>query len=171
MVQFLTARILRICGVNKLASKMKINDFLAKAHIEMTLADIIAKIVYYLSLIVVFKTVVQVLRLHEVTDALDHVLGFVTTNVLSAAIIVGVGLYVGNMVKNVILNIGTKAKFKHTNFMANASHIAIIVFVSIPALARLGIDPSIFQDNITILIAGIALAIGLGGRDLSLIHI
>lgn len=74
-------------------------------NIEMSLSDVIAKIVYFLSLIVVFKTVVQVLRLHEVTEALDAVLSFVTTGLLSAAIIVGVGLYIGNMVRTLVLNL------------------------------------------------------------------
>jgi len=49
--------------------------------------------------------------------------------------------------------------------LSNLAYISIIVSTAIPALEKLGVDPSIFQDNITILIAGIALAIGLGGRS------
>ena len=69
------------------------------------------------------------------------------------------GLYVANAVKRLVTNIGKKAKFKHARFLANVAYIAILVFVAIPALERLGVDASIFQDNITILIAGVALAI------------
>lgn len=48
--------------------------------------------------------------------------------------------------------------------MANAAQIAILIFVAIPAMDKLGVNSSIFQNNITILIAGFALAIGLGGK-------
>jgi len=101
----MTERFLKVIGINKLATKLKIHDALARANIQSSVAHILAKIVYYLAFIGVFRTAVDVLKLHEVTQALDDVLAFIVTNVFSASVIMIVGLYAANTVRRVIRNV------------------------------------------------------------------
>lgn len=164
LVQGITSRVLSFIGIDRIAKKLNIDQGLRSINIQIPLSQVISKVVYYLALVVVFKMTVSVLNLWEVTDALDSVLEFVTTNVLSASIIIAVGIYVAAAARRIIKNVWKTAKLRQADLLSKIAYVAIIVFTVIPGLERLGVDISILQDNITILFAGLALAIGLGGK-------
>ena len=87
--------------------------------------------------------------------------------VLLAVIIIGIGLYLANLAKNVIV----AASGEGSAFTANLARIAILVFAAALALQQLGIASEIVNLAFGILLGTIgvaaALAFGLGSREIA----
>ena len=133
----------------------------------MTLSQVISKVVYYLALILLFKVVIDVLGIESLDEAVGAILSFAVSTLLPAILILVITIIIANFVKNLVSSTAKQSKMKNGELLANISFVAILVFGAVPALQSLGVDTSIFKDNITILVAGVALAFGLGGKDLA----
>jgi hypothetical protein len=122
--------------------------------------------------------VVVAVMLLAATEAADLLgLGIVATmvanfttfagQILLAAIIIGIGLYLANLAKNVIV----AASGEGSAFTANLARIAILVFAGALALQQLGIASEIVNLAFGILLGTIgvaaALAFGLGSREIA----
>jgi hypothetical protein len=122
--------------------------------------------------------VVVAVMLLAATEAADLLgLGIVATmvanfttfagQVLLAAVIIGIGLYLANLAKNVIVAAGGES----STFTANLARIAILVFAAALALQQLGIASEIVNLAFGILLGTIgvaaALAFGLGSREIA----
>ena len=87
--------------------------------------------------------------------------------VLLAAVIIGIGLYLANLVRSVIIS----ASGEGSAFTANLARIAILVFAAALALQQLGIASEIVNLAFGILLGTIgvaaALAFGLGSREIA----
>jgi hypothetical protein len=87
--------------------------------------------------------------------------------VLLAVIIFGIGLYLANLAKNVIVAAGGEG----SAFTANLARIAVLVFAAALALQQLGIASEIVNLAFGILLGTIgvaaALAFGLGSREIA----
>jgi hypothetical protein len=87
--------------------------------------------------------------------------------VLLAAIVLGIGLYLANLARNVIIS----ASGENSAFTANLARIAILVFAAALALQQLGIASEIVNLAFGILLGTIgvaaALAFGLGSREIA----
>ena len=127
---------------------------------------------------VVGVLVVVAVMLLAATEAADLLgLGIVATmvanfttfagQILLAAIIIGIGLYLANLAKNVIV----AASGEGSAFTANLARIAILVFAGALALQQLGIASEIVNLAFGILLGTIgvaaALAFGLGSREIA----
>ena len=87
--------------------------------------------------------------------------------VLLAVVILGIGLYLANLARNVIFS----ASGESSAFTANLARIAILVFAAALALQQLGIASEIVNLAFGILLGTIgvaaALAFGLGSREIA----
>jgi len=87
--------------------------------------------------------------------------------VLLAVIVLGIGLYLANLARNVIIS----ASGENAAFTANLARIAILVFAAALALQQLGIASEIVNLAFGILLGTIgvaaALAFGLGSREIA----
>lgn len=111
-------------------------------------------------------TAVDILQI----DALRTVVGiilFISGKVLLALIILAIGLYLANFAFNFIISSATS----ESRTLAQAARIAIIILSATMALQQLGIAPDIINLAFGLLLGGIAVAIalafGLGGRDIA----
>ena len=122
--------------------------------------------------------VVVAVMLLAATEAADILgLGIVATmvanftsfagQILLAVIIIGIGLYLANLAKNVII----AASGESSAFTANLARIAILVFAGALALQQLGVASEIVNLAFGILLGTIgvaaALAFGLGSREIA----
>lgn len=87
--------------------------------------------------------------------------------ILAGLLVFGIGLYLANLAFNLILSSGTA----QARILGNAARIAIIALVSAMALQQMGIASDIVNLAFGLLLGAlavaIALAFGLGGRDIA----
>jgi len=108
----------------------------------------------------------EVLQFEELTTIVQAVLG-ISLRVLSGVVVFGVGLYLANLAFNLISNSGSG----QARVLGQAARIAIIALVSAMALQQMGIAPDIVNLAFGLLLGSLAVAIaiafGLGGRDIA----
>jgi hypothetical protein len=117
-------------------------------------------------MLVASLTAVDILEIASLRTVLGVILQ-VSAQVLVGVVIFSVGLYLANLAFRLILSSGSPQAF----LIAQAARIAITVFVAAMALQQMGIAPNIVNLAFGLLTGGIAVAIalafGLGGRDVA----
>lgn len=87
--------------------------------------------------------------------------------ILAGLVVFAIGLYLANLAYRLILSSGTS----NAQFLGQFARVAIIIFVAAMALQQMGIAPNIVNLAFGLLLGAIAVAIalafGLGGRDIA----
>ncbi len=108
----------------------------------------------------------DVLRIPALTAIVSGIV-LVAGKVLSGLIVFAIGLYLANLAFSLIASSGTR----QARLLGQTARIAIIAFVSALALQQMGIGSDIVNLAFGLLLGaiavGIALAFGLGGRDIA----
>lgn len=108
----------------------------------------------------------DVLRIPALTAIVSGIV-LVAGQVLAGLVVFAIGLYLANLAFNLIASSGTR----QARLLGQTARIAIIAFVSALALQQMGIGSDIVNLAFGLLLGaiavGIALAFGLGGRDIA----
>ncbi|NJK73569.1 MAG: mechanosensitive ion channel [Oscillatoriales cyanobacterium RU_3_3] len=108
----------------------------------------------------------DVLRIPALT-AIVSGLVVIAGRVLSGLVVFAIGLYLANLAFNLIASSGTR----QARLLGQSARIAVIIFVGALALQQMGIGSDIVNLAFGLLLGaiavGIALAFGLGGRDIA----
>lgn len=108
----------------------------------------------------------EVLKIPALTAIVSGIV-LVAGKVLSGLVVFAIGLYLANMAFSLIASSGTR----QARLLGQTARIAIIAFVSALALQQMGIGSDIVNLAFGLLLGaiavGIALAFGLGGRDVA----
>jgi hypothetical protein len=131
-----------------------------------TPSELVGTIVLVAIMLIATLTAVDILEI-EALQALVEGFLIIAGQVLVGVIVFAVGLYLSNLVFNLIASSGTR----QSRFVAYTARIAIIVLVTAMALQQMGIAPNIVNIAFGLLAGGIAaaiaLAFGLGGREIA----
>jgi len=111
-------------------------------------------------------TATEILGLAALTSIVNEIL-LISGQVLLAVVVFAIGLYFANLAFNLISSSGSG----QARFLAQAARVGIIVLVSAMALQQMGIASDIVNLAFGLLLGAIAVAIalafGLGGRDIA----
>lgn len=111
-------------------------------------------------------TATEILNFAGLTDIVRAVLR-VGVRVLSGLVVFAVGLYLANLAFRLVSAMGTG----QAKLLAQATRIAILIFVGAMALQQMGVAPDIVNLAFGLLMGAVAVAIalsfGLGGRDVA----
>ena len=167
MLRGLTSKVLRVCGLLELSQKIKFNDMLAKIGISSSLDQIIGGLIYYMVLLIVLISASEILGFTVVLNTLNTLIAYLP-HVLGAFLILIIALYLAKVIKEGIVSASSNLNIAYAGALSSVLEILIVGFGIVMALTELGLDMTIFSANITIIIAGIvlamALSIGLGSR-------
>jgi small-conductance mechanosensitive channel len=169
MLRGLTSKVLRVCGLVELSQKIKFNDMLAKIGISSSLDQIIGGLIYYMVLLIVLISASEILGFTVVLNTLNTFIAYLP-HVLGAFLILIIALYLAKVIKEGIASASSSLNIAYAGALSAILEILIVGLGIVMALTELGLDMTIFTANITIIIAGIvlamALSIGLGSRSI-----
>lgn len=131
-----------------------------------TPSEVLGLIVLVAIVLVGAVAATEVLQFEELTTIVQAVLR-ISLRVLSGVVVFAVGLYLANLAFNLITSSGSG----QARVLGQAARIAIIALVSAMALQQMGIAPNIVNLAFGLLLGSLAVAIaiafGLGGRDIA----
>ena len=172
LVGFIVARAvskLVRAGLSYIENNSMTQKFFSSVDVTMiTISDITALFVRYAILLIFINAAVDVLELQVLSSTFDAILAFVP-KIFAAVIVAGLTLLAGNVVKDLVSESTEKAGVKAHKGLGSAARAVVLVFGFPLAAAQLGLDLTIINNNITVVMAGIMLALGLafglGGRE------
>lgn len=170
LAQSIVERFLQLVKFDKLVKNKQVEKSLSTAEIRVDFVAIAGRIAFWAVIIIFAITIVDVLELTALRDVIRDLLGYFP-NVLAAAIVLTVAVAGGRLVRDVFKASLNRMRIDFAHTIATVSYYVIILFGTVMAIDQLGFDTTILAANITVIVAGIvlalALAFGLGGRDLA----
>lgn len=157
----LVAGLLERIGFDSLASHLGIKP---QASATITMSQLVGRITQIVVIILFITEALQVVKLEFLVQIFEAVISYLP-NLFVSVIILGIGLYLGNLVQKLLRNI-VKSGWQFLHLFAKYAIITVSVFM---ALDQLGVASSIVSSAFIILLGGLALAFGLafglGGRE------
>ena len=162
------AKVLRVFKVDKVFAHAKVDELLKNAGSKQDTVSLLARIIKWILMLVVFMAAVDTLQLPAVKGFFDSVVAY-TPNVIAAVIILLIGAILANAVDKVVEGALKAGKVGFGQALSEVAKYSIYAFAIIAALNQLGIAGAFMQTFFTGLVAMLAiaggLAFGLGGQD------
>jgi Conserved TM helix len=137
-----------------------------QAEPPRTSSEIVGIVVQVVIVLLAVVAATDVLKIPALTAIVSGIV-LIAGRVLSGLVVFAIGLYLANLAFNLIASSGTR----QARLLGQTARIAIIAFVSALALQQMGIASDIVNLAFGLLLGaiavGIALAFGLGGRDIA----
>jgi hypothetical protein len=161
-------KLLDVLRFDGLAEKTGIEAFLKQGNIELSLSRLLAKLAYWVVILIVVVTVANSLGLHIVADLFNKIVLYIP-NIIVAILVLVFGILVARFINRMVFaylnNIGVQGALT----ISTLSEYAVIIFVVFVALEQLQIGTSLltaaFQIGFGAIGLAFALAFGLGGRE------
>ncbi len=129
---------------------------------KISLSKVISAVVKYVLVIIFLVQGINVLNLPVLTEIGAAVIGYMPA-VLSAVIILAIGIFAANTVEALIAK-----KFPNAKACALVAKVAVYVLVAFLCLSQLGVATAIVETTFILIIAAVAVAVaiafGVGGR-------
>ncbi len=161
LVQKIVKRVLERVGVDRLAERLGNIDLFKKAPINFTPSVLIAKFLYYLIFFIFFMVATEVLGIEALSDMIMQIFNYIPS-LISAMVVFVVGVLLADFLKNIVATALKSLNIPAGGLIANFVFYFAFVTVVIIALSQTGIDTNFLQNNISIILAGVALAFAIG---------
>ncbi|RKY30382.1 MAG: hypothetical protein DRP74_07135 [Candidatus Omnitrophota bacterium] len=169
LIKSILVRVLKAIRLDSVAEKVKVAEFLSKGGIKYTLSEILGLIVYWVIILGVLISSLDILALTGVSAFLDKIVGYIP-NVIGALIILILGMFISVFVASIIRTAAANLGLNQANLLSKVGQVAILVFAIIITLDQLQIG-AVLVSAMNIVLASIglavALAFGMGCRDLA----
>ncbi|MDJ0508725.1 MAG: mechanosensitive ion channel [Crocosphaera sp.] len=131
-----------------------------------TPSEIAGIVILVAVMLIAALTAVDILEIEALRTVVGTLLA-IAAQVLVGLLVLALGLYLANLCFNLITHSGTR----QAKFLGHTARISILIFVIAMALQQMGIAPNIVNLAFGLLVGGIsaaiALAFGLGGREVA----
>ncbi|MFA4984217.1 MAG: hypothetical protein WC559_02755 [Candidatus Omnitrophota bacterium] len=169
LIKAAVVKVLKVLKLDSIAEQLKISDFLSKGGIKYTLSEIIGVVIYWIFLLGVLISSLNVLELTGVSGLLDRLL-FYVPNVIGAMIILIVGIFVATFVASVARTAAVNAGLSQAEMLGKLIQAVVVIFTVIIVLDELRVG-AVLISAMNIILASIglavALAFGLGCKEIA----
>lgn len=160
--------ILRALKIQDLFEGAKIEDVLRRGGVKKDATSLLATLVKWILILVVFVAAFETLQLDSVVGFLNKILAY-APNVIAAAAILLIGVVASHFLQNVVHHSLKAGGFEKHGMIEGAVKWSITIFAIIAALGQLGIGGRFLETLFTGIVAMLALAgglaFGLGSKD------
>lgn len=169
-VRFGVERGLRAVNFHVVSERAGIDAFLRDGGVRLDATGILAALFYWVAILAALIIGFNLLGLSYITDLLTRVLLFVP-NVMVALLVVAFGAYFARFVGNATSAYCRGVGLQDAELLGNLARYTIVAFVVLIALDQMNIGGDIVRQTFLIVLGGVvfalALAFGLGGKDLA----
>ncbi len=174
LVKVAVVKLLKLVRFDSAAQKTGVQEFVQKGGITKTPSEIIGILVYWFVMILVLIAALDALGLPIVSDLLNRIFLYIP-NVVAAIIVLILGLMLGNLLSAVVRTAASNAEFSCADGLGKVALYGIVFFSGSIALNQLGVGQEIVAAAFVIAFGAaalaLALAFGLGGRDVAAEHL
>lgn len=170
LVQFILAGLLRRIGLDKLLERAGAAQFLKNAGFDPSVSKLIARLIYWLVLLIFILAATESLGLSRVVETLGGLVRYLP-NVLAAVLILLFGGLLARVVGDAVGGLTTQAGVGTGPLLGQLVRYALLAFVAILALEQLQVQTTLLIAAAIAIIAAtaltLALSFGLGNRELA----
>lgn len=161
LIRRLIRRGLGAIGVDKLADRLMSIDMLENSKINFVPSAIISSATYYFIIIIFFMAAVEAMGLKIISDLLKDLIEYVPNGVTAFLVLV-IGIFIADAVKKLIQGTCRSLGITSGNLIANVIFYFIMLNIILIALRQAKLQTEFMEDNIAIILAGVAGAFAIG---------
>lgn len=154
-------RAVRAAGLDRLTERLLNIDLLKNLELDISLSGLLAATVYYFVLLVFVMAAVEALGMEQLSETMARLVAYLP-NALTALIILLGGIYLADVIKRLVGNTCRSLGIASANLIANAVFFFILLNIVLVALRQAQLQTDFMENNISILLAGIAGAFAIG---------
>ena len=170
LVRAIVPRLLLLLRFDRLAERIGLTGALHRSALDATPSQYVGRFLAWITLFVVFIAGSASLNLPWTQRIVDRGLLFVPAFV-SAVVIVIAGALFAEFIARGILIAAVNAGWRAASLVSAVARVLVLLLAAAMALEQIGVAPVVVAATFSILLGGIvlavALAFGLGGRDLA----
>lgn len=170
LVRTIMPRLLSLLQFDRLAARIGLTGALHRSRLDATPSQYVGRLLAWITLFVIFIAGSASLNLPWTQRIVDRGLLFVPAFV-SAVVIVIAGVLFAEFIARGILIAAVNAGWRAASLISAVARVLILLLAAAMALEQIGVAPVVVAATFSILLGGIvlavALAFGLGGRDLA----
>lgn len=167
--RFLT-RALKLLRLDVLSERAGIHRFLSKGEIKYTLSELLGILAYWLMMLAVVVTAINVLGLTTAAELFSRVVLYIP-KVIAAIFILVLGMFFATFVNSAVRTAATNAGIAQARTLGQIAQIATVIFSIGIAAEQLNIGARLIASALNIFLGAvglaIALAFGLGCKDMA----
>jgi hypothetical protein len=168
-IRIMLSLILRLIRFDKLSLRIGFSNILEKSGIKRKPSEFIVKLAYWSLFFIFIMLAINALKV-EALNALVAQFFLFFPNILAGILLFFVGYLFSIFLARTVLIAAVNYQIQFANFISKAVQILVLLFFLAIALEQIGIGESIVIASFAIIFGGIvlavALALGLGGREL-----
>lgn len=170
LVKLLVVRIIRILKLDAAFARSGVTEALQKMAVKDTPAKLVGRMLYWLVVFIFFILALSVMRMPVIDELLEKFLLYLP-NIFVALVVLAIGWFLGNFLGRAALIASVNAGMKAAGPLSKGIKGAVLLFAFVMAFEQLGIGRSTVIAAFAIVFGGavlaLALAFGLGGKDLA----
>lgn len=155
---------------NSFSDKIGFSAMLTKGGVMLSASSLLAGLVYWAMMLLVFTVVVDSMGLVVAAHLLERVTGFIP-NVIAAVFVALIGMFFANLIYSIIKAAASNIDVARAELLGTIAKIAILLFTTVMTFEQLRISTffvsTTFQIFFAALCLALGLAFGLGGKDLA----
>ncbi len=160
-------KVLQFLGMDRLLGKTAVHTNLERTGTQKTISQILGVLGFWIIFLLFLISATETLGLAIVSQALTG-LAYFLPKVGLAVVILVLGLFAANFLKEVISLACTSAGVAQGPVVAQTFYVGMALLVVVTAINELGIDTTLLNNTIILLVAGLiagaALSFGLGAK-------
>lgn len=161
----LVHKALRFAKLDTLIEKVGVAEALAGIGMDFSFSKAIGELIKYIIFIIFLNIVVEILGLTQITALIDDLIRYIP-QVIIAVVLFGAGLTFGEFFKKTTMKMSqaTAMSDKDGALLGMIGKFAIVTFAGMASLVQLGVAEALVQILFAGIVAGCALAMGLGSQ-------
>ncbi len=164
------SKVLAKIGVDRIAEMMDDIDLVQRSGVlKEKLSGIIAKIVYYMMMLIFIIAATETLGVAAITQLFTDLMNYLPS-LLTAAVIFMIGLFLADMVQGAVVTLCLSLGIASGKLIGSVVFYFLFVTIAVSALAQAKINTEFISSSLTVLIGAGALAFafgyGLASKDL-----
>ncbi len=158
----------KLIKLDEVADRVELDKMLEQIGVKHHFSSIVGNLIYYVLLLVVLLTVFDILGLGIAREMFNEVLLFIP-DIFVAIVLFVFGMYIANFVKKFITARLKNMNIEQAGVIGSIAKFGILLIVFSMILSQLNIGNDLIAKLTQYLFAaiclGLAIAIGLGGKD------
>ncbi len=142
-----------------LMAKAWLSGFISKLWFG-GIGNIFGNLLYWIIFLWFLTSFFNALQLNMISQLINNLVNYMP-NLIVAVLLLIVGMYFADFIKKLINGISTASDSQAGTLPGNVAYYVVLVTVAMTALAQAKIDISFLTNNVTLIVAGLMLAVGL----------
>ena len=153
-------RLLKLVGVDKLGARLQEIDVIAKSGVEISLSTVVAQILYYFLMLIILVAATDVLGLEVVSNLVAAAIEYVPS-LVAAIVILVIGAIVADILRELATVTCRSLGIPSAGMIGSLVFWFVFIAILLTALSQAQLETDFVIINLSIVLAGLALAFAL----------